>query len=103
MDNQQLQDRLTAVSALARSTDARLDAEVLRRVDAERAADILRVRVDTLEHFIKQQFPGYFAGEVGTVVDTDLNPIPIIYGEPQEATFNDNQTSRVRDADGKFG
>lgn len=30
------------------------------------------------------QFPEYFAGEAETVVDLGLNPIPIVYGDPQE-------------------
>jgi hypothetical protein len=47
----------------------------------------LQTRVDVLEWFIKQQYPGHFAGDTSpeTVgVDDTLKPIPIIFGEPQE-------------------
>lgn len=53
--------------------------------EAEKTIERLTTRVDVLEHFIKMQFPEYFAGEVGTVVDLELNPIPILYGDPQES------------------
>ncbi len=90
--------------------ETRLNEEILKRVDLGKRNDELRVRVDVLENFIKQQFPGFFAGEVGTVADTDLKPIPIIYGEPQESDpsqWQENENVRQRrggqhrDADGK--
>ena len=57
---------------------------LMRLRTEEKAREELQVRVDVLEHFIKRQFPEFFAGEVGTVCDPDLKPIPIIYGAPQE-------------------
>lgn len=52
--------------------------------DQKRAHDELKTRVDVLEWFIKERYPQYFAGEIGTVVDPDLNPIPITFDKPQE-------------------
>jgi len=60
----------------------------LRLRDEIRAREYLQTRVDVLEHFIKMQYPEFFAGEVGTVVDPELNPIPISFGKPQEQ-FNE--------------
>lgn len=99
---QEIQQRLNSLEATTRALDTRCDTLLLRNVDLARVNDELKTRVDVMEHFIKQQFPGQFAGEVGTVTDSDLNPISIIYGEPQESKFDDNQTSRIRDADGKY-
>lgn len=53
--------------------------------DETQRREALQTRVDVLEHFIKMQFPEYFAGEAETVVDLGLNPIPIVYGAPQES------------------
>lgn len=47
--------------------------------------EALQTRVDVLEHFIKRQFPEYFAGEAETEVDPSLKPIPITYGTPEES------------------
>jgi len=55
----------------------------LRLRDETKAREYLQTRVDVLEHFIKQQFPEYFAGEVGTVVDPELKPIELNYGDPK--------------------
>jgi len=46
--------------------------------------DELAARFGILEHFIKEQFPEHFAGEVGTVADPELKPQVIVYGEPEE-------------------
>lgn len=51
--------------------------------DQKRELDFLRTRVDVLEHFIKERYPQYFAGEVGTIADPELKPIVINYGAPQ--------------------
>ncbi len=56
----------------------------LRLRDEVIARERLQTRVDVLEHFIKEQYPGYFAGEAETVADPELKPIPIIFGAPQE-------------------
>lgn len=55
-----------------------------------KAREILQTRVDVLEHFIKQRYPEYFAGEAETVADPELNAIPIVYGEPEES-FDDDK------------
>lgn len=60
----------------------------LRLRDEIRAREYLQTRVDVLEHFIKMQYPEYFAGEAETEVDPDLNPIPISFTKPQEV-FNE--------------
>lgn len=46
--------------------------------------DLLKSRFAIMEHFIKERFPEFFAGEVGTIADPTLNPIEIVYGEPEE-------------------
>lgn len=53
--------------------------------DERRARETLQTRVDVLEHFIKREFPEYFAGEAETIVDPTLNPIPITFTAPQES------------------
>jgi hypothetical protein len=57
---------------------------LIRFQDHLAAFNEMRVRFEIMEKFVKDQYPAYFAGEVGTVVDPDLNPIPIVYGAPQE-------------------
>lgn len=52
-----------------------------------KARQALQTRVDVLEHFIRMQFSGHFAGETtpeSVGVDDTLKPIPIVFGEPQE-------------------
>lgn len=62
--------------------------------DEVQTREALQTRVDVLEHFIKMQFPEFFAGEVGTVVDPDLKPIPIVFGEPQEKIDDTGQWTK---------
>jgi len=57
---------------------------LIRFHDRSKEIEFLTTRVDVLEHFIRMQYPEYFAGEVGTKVDPELHPIPIVYGAPQE-------------------
>lgn len=52
--------------------------------DQKRTIDYLTTRLEVIELFLKRQYPEYFAGEVGTICDPDLNPIPIVFGTPQE-------------------
>lgn len=37
-------------------------------------------RLEVLEYFIREKFPGDFAGDVGTVVDPELNPVVLNLG-----------------------
>lgn len=60
--------------------DLSIDRVYLMVRDLEKSRDALNTRVEVLEHFIRERFPEYFAGEVGTVVDLELNPVQIIYG-----------------------
>lgn len=94
--------------------ETRLNEEILRRNDLGKQCDAMRVRLDIMENFIKQQFPGFFAGEVGTVADAELNPIEIVYGEPQERDPSqwkegenvkrrvERREGKIRDADGNY-
>lgn len=58
---------------------------LLLLTDLRRDFNALQTRHDAMEYFIKKEFPEYFAGEADTVVDPELKPIPIVYGEPQES------------------
>jgi len=61
----------------------------LRLHNLQTAHDALNTRVQVLEHFIKERFPEYFAGEAGTVADPDLRPIELdLKAKPQEV-WND--------------
>lgn len=70
--------------------------------ELEKLVQAQETRLQVLEHFIKQQFPEYFAGEVGTVVDDDINPIAITYGEPQERFNEVKQKWERRNAAGEW-
>lgn len=47
----------------------------LRILDLQRELAALTVRHDAMERFIKDQYPAYFAGEVGTIADPELAPV----------------------------
>lgn len=64
--------------------ESRVNRMYLELRDEIRARCELQVKFLLIEQFVKEQYPEFFAGEVGTIVDPDLKPIPIIYGEPQE-------------------
>jgi len=64
--------------------ETRINRNYIELRDEIRQRKELQVRFDLMEQFVKERYPEYFAGEVGTVVDPDLKPIPIVYGEPQE-------------------
>jgi hypothetical protein len=74
-----------------------MDAELLylRLHDEIKAREALQVRVDALEHFIREKFPGDFAGEVGTIADPDLNPVLLNVGSPMTAEQYNNQLNKV--------
>jgi hypothetical protein len=57
---------------------------LIRFQDALSYIEVLKTRIDVLDHFIKSQYPEFFAGEAETKADPTLHPIPIIYGTPQE-------------------
>lgn len=104
---QTLDQKITELSA-------RQDEAYLRFRDALTKLDALTTRVDVLDYFIKKQFPEHFAGEAETVPDDDLNPIPIIYGEPEESDPTkwkegenvkrrvQTRAGQIRDADGNY-
>jgi hypothetical protein len=52
---------------------------MFRDLQKETAAQ--SVRLEAVEYFLKQQFPGELAGETGTTRDGDLNPIVLEYGK----------------------
>lgn len=69
----------------------------LRLRDETKARELLQIRFDALESFIKDQYPQYFAGECGTIADPELKPIAIHFGAPpkdgllvQENAAHDN-------------
>lgn len=67
--------------------------------DEVQLREALETRVQVLEHFIKDQFPGYFAGEVVTVVDPDLHDTDVTFGAAQERFNQDTQAWERRNAD----
>lgn len=48
--------------------------------DQAKAIAALNTRLEVLEYFVKDKFPGEFAGEVGTVIDPDLHPVELHLG-----------------------
>ena len=48
--------------------------------DLRREHEALKVRHDAMENFIKDQYPQYFAGEVGTIADPALAPVNLTTG-----------------------
>lgn len=57
----------------------------LQLLDLTRKFDALEVRHDAMESFIKDQYPNYFAGEVGTIADPELKPVNLTVGqEPRD-------------------
>ena len=54
----------------------------LRLFDEIKAREALQTRVEVLEYFVKEKFPEYFAGEVGTVADPELKPVITTDAEP---------------------
>lgn len=70
---------------------------LLRYQSLQRSHNELETRFSVIEKFVKDQYPQFFAGEVGTINDPDLKPIPIVYGAPQEAgeEFADKQRGEL--------
>lgn len=58
-----------------------LETLYLQLLDLSRALDALKVRHDAMEDFIKEQYPGHFAGEVGTILDPLLKPVEFNTGD----------------------
>ncbi|MDE2019760.1 MAG: hypothetical protein KGJ13_05450 [Patescibacteria group bacterium] len=51
----------------------------------------MATRVDVIDHFIKDRFPEFFAGEAGTINDPDLKPMAIDFkAKPQEFSERDS-------------
>lgn len=71
----------------------------LALTDLQKEKDALNTRVEVLEHFIRERFPEYFAGEVGTEIDPDIKPIEIVFGEPQERLNEKTQQWERRNGD----
>lgn len=70
-----------------------MDMEILllRFHNLTTAHEALNTRVQVLEYFIRERFPEYFAGEVGTIADPELKPIEIdLKAQPQEV-WNDEK------------
>lgn len=66
-----------------------LETLYLRLYDLTKQVEAIDTRLAVMEHFIKQRYPQYFAGEVGTVADPELKPIEIVYGSgPENGELN---------------
>lgn len=77
--------------ATERALNTILDNQLRQRTQIAELSEKLdeyRTRIEVLEYFVREKFPGDFAGVVGTVADPALKPIEITFGEPQER-FNE--------------
>lgn len=80
------------------------DTNYLRIHELTKKVNSMEVELRALASFIQNKFPGEiapeFAGDAGELgAAEDLNPIPIIYGEPQETAdappVNPQETAHV--------
>lgn len=74
-----------------------MDSETLylRLYDEIREREALQTRVEVLEYFIKEKFPGDFAGVVGTIVDPELNPVITVDSSPMVGELPQPNTGLV--------
>lgn len=70
--------------------------------EAEKKIETQDVRIQVLEHFIRERFPEYFAGEAGTTIDPELKAIELTFGEPQERLNEQTQKWERRNATGDW-
>jgi hypothetical protein len=62
---------------------------IVRQQELTNQLNELQTKFAAIEHFVKDQFPGFFAGDAGTITDPELHPVPITYGNPRELAPNE--------------
>lgn len=59
--------------------------------DLRKQVEFLTSRHDEMERFIKDQYPQYFAGEVGTTIDPELNPVELHLGPMVDTLISEEE------------